>query len=76
MMGRSRSGVKNEARIIDLDLLIFKKESLQSKELLLPHPEISKRDFVLKPLQELLSEYGYSRMISFIKKTPPEAELS
>ncbi len=71
-LGRVRSGLKNEARIIDLDLLIFKEESLQSEELVLPHPEILNRDFVLTPLQELLDEYAYERLISFIKKTPPK----
>lgn len=74
-MGRKRSGIKNEARTIDLDLLVYKEESLQSEKLMLPHPEILNRDFVLKPLQELLSKYAYARMISFIKKTPPVAEL-
>lgn len=72
VMGRIRSGLKNEARIIDLDLLIFKEEVLQSKELVLPHPEILNRDFVLKPLQELLDEYAYEGLISFIKNTPPK----
>jgi 2-amino-4-hydroxy-6-hydroxymethyldihydropteridine diphosphokinase len=71
-MGRIRSGLKNEARLIDLDLLIFKEESHKSEELVLPHPEILNRDFVLKPLQELLGEDEYKSLITFIKKTPPK----
>ncbi len=70
-MGRIRSGLKNEARIIDIDLLIFKEEGHQSEELVLPHPELLNRDFVLKPLQQLLGEDEYKGMITFIKKTPP-----
>ena len=71
-MGRIRSGLKNEARLIDLDLLIFKEEDHQSEELVLPHPEILNRDFVLKPLRELLAEDEYKDLITFIKKTPPK----
>jgi 2-amino-4-hydroxy-6-hydroxymethyldihydropteridine diphosphokinase len=67
-MGRNRSGLKNEARLIDLDLLIFKEQGLQSEELKLPHPEILNRDFVLQPLQEILSKKGYEGLIAFIKK--------
>ncbi|MDC1436834.1 2-amino-4-hydroxy-6-hydroxymethyldihydropteridine diphosphokinase [Gammaproteobacteria bacterium] len=66
-LGRTRSGLKNEARIIDLDLLIFKEESLQSEELKLPHPGILNRDFVQLPLQELLGEDAYKSLITFIK---------
>ena len=67
-MGRIRSGLKNEARVIDLDLLIFKEESLENEELILPHPEILYRDFVLQPLQQLLSEDAKVGMLAFIKK--------
>ncbi len=67
-MGRIRSGLKNEARVIDLDLLLFKEESLESEELILPHPEILYRDFVLQPLQQLLSEDAKVGLLAFIKK--------
>ena len=40
-------------RTIDLDILFFGKEISEEPELVLPHPEICKRDFVLKPLCEL-----------------------
>ena len=44
---------KNGPRIIDLDLLIYGKISLREKNLILPHPEIIFRDFVLLPLYDL-----------------------
>ncbi len=71
-MGRVRSGLINETRIIDLDLLLFKRETNAIEELMLPHPEILNRDFVLGPLQELLEEDEFEGLISFIKKTPPK----
>ena len=44
---------KNGPRIIDLDLLVYGKISLQEENLTLPHPEILVRDFVLLPLNDL-----------------------
>jgi 2-amino-4-hydroxy-6-hydroxymethyldihydropteridine diphosphokinase len=54
-MGRDRS---NDAppkgpRIIDLDLLLVDDLRLSTPELLLPHPEIIHRRFVLEPLAEI-----------------------
>lgn len=40
-------------RTIDLDILLFKNEVSNEGQLLLPHPGIAKRDFVLVPLLEL-----------------------
>ncbi|MDG2090009.1 MAG: 2-amino-4-hydroxy-6-hydroxymethyldihydropteridine diphosphokinase [Gammaproteobacteria bacterium] len=71
-MGRQRSGLKNEARIIDLDLLLFKNEGISTQDLMLPHPKILKRDFVLEPLKELIKGSEFEDLISFIKKTPPK----
>lgn len=51
--GRQRE-IKWGARTLDLDLLLFDDLSLQSEELTLPHPEISKRSFVLLPLYDLI----------------------
>ncbi len=40
-------------RVIDLDLLIFADEVLNSPHLSVPHPEMHHRDFVLTPLKHL-----------------------
>lgn len=42
-------------RVIDIDLLYYKNQTISSYQLDLPHPEIFNRDFVLKPLAELFS---------------------
>ena len=47
-MGRVRE-VKWGPRIIDLDLIIFGDHIVDSKNLKLPHPLASSRDFVIKP---------------------------
>lgn len=41
-------------RTIDIDLLLYENVTLQSEVLTLPHPEIKKRAFVLKPLFDLV----------------------
>ena len=51
-MGRIRT-VKNAPRVIDIDILFFNKEIIDQKELIVPHPEIQNRRFVLIPLNEL-----------------------
>ncbi len=51
--GRTRSGIKNEARTLDLDLILFKEEVINISELILPHPRASQRRFVLEPLVDI-----------------------
>ena len=52
MLGRKRS-VKNGPRTIDLDILYYGEEILCSEGLVIPHPRISDREFVLRGLREL-----------------------
>ena len=51
-MGRKREG-KNDPRVIDLDILVFNNIIIQTENLVLPHPRINDRAFVLYPIQEL-----------------------
>ncbi|MEP7110678.1 MAG: 2-amino-4-hydroxy-6-hydroxymethyldihydropteridine diphosphokinase [Ferruginibacter sp.] len=58
MMGRVRT-VKNAPRIIDIDILFFNKEIIQQLDLIVPHPEIQNRLFVLIPLNELSPQFRH-----------------
>ena len=42
-----------ESRCIDLDIIFFEDEILESKTLVIPHPEMHKRKFVLQPLRNI-----------------------
>ena len=53
-MGRDRE-VKGGPRIIDLDLLFYGQEVIQDADLIVPHPEIQRRRFVLEPICEIAS---------------------
>lgn len=44
------------ARTLDIDLLLYGMQAIQSKNLTIPHPEMLKRDFVLVPLVEIAPE--------------------
>jgi 2-amino-4-hydroxy-6-hydroxymethyldihydropteridine diphosphokinase len=50
---RARSKNQNGPRTLDLDLLLYDNRTIITKELIVPHPRMWKRDFVLIPLQEL-----------------------
>ena len=53
VFGRVRAK-KNEARILDLDIIDYKKKILYIKnKLIIPHPRMHERSFVLQPLSEL-----------------------
>ena len=51
-MGRVRIK-KNDPRIIDVDILFFNDEIINEQDLIVPHPQIQNRKFVLIPMNEL-----------------------
>lgn len=66
-LGRVR-GERWGPRTIDIDLLFYGKESVLGKDLEVPHPRISERAFVLRPLLDLEPSFsfggvGYSSLL-------------
>ena len=70
-MGRVRT-IKNAPRIIDIDILFFNNEIINTKNLQVPHPEIQNRRFVLIPLEELTPNFEHP----ILKKTINELVIS
>lgn len=56
-LGRKRTGRYGEARTIDIDIVSFGDQRIQTPSLTLPHPRAHERVFVLKPLAEILPDY-------------------
>jgi len=54
--GRAFAGPRHGPRPVDLDLLLLGELELETDRLTLPHPQLTKRRFVLMPLLELDSE--------------------
>ena len=51
-IGRKKA-IKNHPRVCDIDIIDFNKKIKKSEKLILPHPRIQDRLFVLKPLSEI-----------------------
>jgi 2-amino-4-hydroxy-6-hydroxymethyldihydropteridine diphosphokinase len=59
--GRVR-GVRNAARTVDLDLLDYGGLKVETTALVLPHPRLHQRRFVLVPLNELAPDWRHPRL--------------
>ena len=56
-MGRLKNiKIEKGPRIIDIDILFFEDIAFVDHELVIPHPSMFERNFVLKPLLEILPE--------------------
>ncbi len=57
-LGRARDEARPKGpRTIDIDILDYQLYTAISDELTLPHPGVSERDFVIKPLEEILPNH-------------------
>ena len=59
-MGRKRvKGKRWGSRIIDIDILLFDNQTVNKRNLKIPHPELPNRRFVLLPLSELAPDFTH-----------------
>lgn len=56
-LGRTHKSVNGQYhdRPIDIDILMYDDVHIDSNDLTLPHPHMQEREFVMKPLREILS---------------------
>lgn len=80
--GRKRTaGVRNEPRTMDLDVLTFNDEQIMEPELVVPHPRMTERLFVMVPLAEIDPEWtspdgrGIFDVIETIKREHPDQQI-
>jgi len=56
--GRERSSDGTyKSRVIDLDILYFSEKVLVTENLIIPHPRMTERNFVLKPLADIAPQF-------------------
>jgi 2-amino-4-hydroxy-6-hydroxymethyldihydropteridine diphosphokinase len=69
-MGRI-AGPRYGPRVIDLDILLYDSLALATADLIIPHPRMAERPFVLAPLAEIAPELvppGWDRSIGALAK--------
>jgi 2-amino-4-hydroxy-6-hydroxymethyldihydropteridine diphosphokinase len=62
VLGRKRE-IRWGPRTIDLDILTFNQENIETEKLTVPHPRMLERAFVLIPLHEIKSDLHISAMV-------------
>ena len=60
--GRERGPVRWSARTLDLDLLFYDDACLEERDLVVPHPRLHERSFVLEPLRELAPDLVHPKL--------------
>ncbi|CAM3619750.1 2-amino-4-hydroxy-6-hydroxymethyldihydropteridine diphosphokinase [Flavobacterium chungbukense] len=75
-LGRIRSNQEGyQSRIIDVDLIVFDDEIIDSEKLQVPHPLMQNRNFVLLPIQDLKLNWKHpilQKTISELIATTPD----
>src|SRR3989338_6560868 len=81
-LGRKKENERWRPRTLDLDLLFYGEQILKEKELMVPHPEMIKRIFVLQPLCDIapdiihpLQKQAVRKLLLFLKKASATDEL-
>lgn len=71
-------GERNGPRPLDLDLLLYADLTLDLPELVLPHPRLAERRFVLAPLADLRPDLvvpGTGRTVASLLAAAPAARV-
>lgn len=66
-LGRKKADKWHE-RLIDIDLIFYNSAIITTKELIVPHPHIQERNFVLIPMMDIAADYVHP----ILKKTIEE----
>ena len=77
-LGRIRTGVRWESRVIDLDILLFGNEIINDKNLIVPHPRMHLRRFVMAPMvdiaPDLIHPVNGKTMADLLKEIPSDEQ--
>jgi 2-amino-4-hydroxy-6-hydroxymethyldihydropteridine diphosphokinase len=79
----TRMGSKKEfpkgPRLIDIDILLYGDETIDTSELQVPHPRMTQRRFVLAPLSEIAPQFRHpswsGNVAQMLADTPDQSEV-
>ncbi len=72
-MGRERK-IKWGPRIIDLDIIFYNKDVFEEEDLIIPHPYMEYRSFVLNPLSEIAGSFVHPLLLKRVSTLKKELE--
>ena len=67
-IGRKRDSQKMKAREIDIDIIFYSNRIVNQKELIIPHPSLEFRNFVLVPLNDIASDFIHPILSKSVKE--------
>lgn len=67
-IGRKRDSKKVNAREIDIDIIFYSNKIVNQEELIIPHPRLELRNFVLVPLSEIASDFVHPILLKSVKE--------
>lgn len=79
-LGRKKKTTLNyESRLIDIDVLFYSEEVVESSELQIPHPRLHLRRFTLEPLNELMPDFKHpvlkKNIKTLLQECPDKSEV-
>lgn len=73
-LGRTKTGNNYESRLIDIDILFYNDEIIETVDLIVPHKQLHKRMFTLLPLDELNKNLIHPKFGKTISKLKSECK--
>jgi 2-amino-4-hydroxy-6-hydroxymethyldihydropteridine diphosphokinase len=68
IIGRKRDYKKTQSREIDIDIIFYSNKVVNQKELIIPHPRLELRNFVLVPLNDIASDVIHPILSKSVKE--------
>jgi 2-amino-4-hydroxy-6-hydroxymethyldihydropteridine diphosphokinase len=79
LLGRKKAAIPKGPRIIDLDILLYADEAIDTPELQIPHPRMLQRRFVLVPLAEIAPQLRHASwnasVVELLARTPDRSRV-